>query len=130
VDRAVSLKYDEHEQAAPAAFAAGMSLFNAVLDALEGSHEDDSRWLDAATTALESAEGWGRSEMRHVLLVVRQEDVISSDESRTIRAAVAEIPEATALSDVTLTRGELAEAVTSVLRTVQAYRAALGSTGP
>lgn len=129
VDRAVALNYDEHEQTAPAAFAASMMLFHAVTDALEVSGEGDSRWLDAAVEALSSASGWAQSEMRHTLLVVRQDYVIEPGESRIIRDAVADVPERVELRDVALTRRELTEAVTSVLQFVQTYRAALDSTG-
>lgn len=128
VDRAAVLNYDEHEQTAPAAFAAGMMLFNAVTDALEDSRKGDSRWLGAAVEALSSASGWAQSEMRHTLLVVRQDYVIEPRESRIIRDAVARVPERAELRDVTLSPGELAEAVTSVLQIVQSYRAALDST--
>lgn len=127
VDRAVALNYDEHERTAPAAFAASMMLFNAVTDSLESSGEGDSRWLVAALEALSSASGWGQSEMRHMLLVVRQDYVIEPGESRTIEDAVAEVPDRVELRDVTLTSRELADAVTSVLQILQAYRAALDS---
>lgn len=127
VDRAVALNYDEHERTAPAAFAASMMLFNAVTDSLESSGEGDSRWLVAALEALSSASGWGQSEMRHMLLVVRQDYVIEPGESRTIEDAVAEVPDRVELRDVTLTSRELADAVASVLQILQAYRAALDS---
>lgn len=129
VDRAVTLNYDEHEQTAPAAYAASMMLFNAVTDALERSPEGDSRWLEAAVQALSSASGWRQSEMRHMLLVVRQDYVIEPRESRTIGKTVAEVPERAELRDVTLAPRELAEAVTSVLQMLRSYRAALDSAG-
>lgn len=129
VDRAVTLNYDEHEQTAPAAYAASMMLFNAVTDALERSPEGDSRWLEAAVQALSSASGWGQSEMRHMLLVVHQDYVIEPRESRTIGKTVAEVPERAELRDVTLAPRELAEAVTSVLQMLRSYRAALDSAG-
>lgn len=128
VDRAVALNYDRHEQTAPAAYAASMMLFSAVTDALERSAEGDGRWLDAAVEAMSSARGWAQSEMRHVLLVVRQDYVIEPRETRTIGDAVATVAERAELRDVTLTPSELSEAVTSLLRLLQAYRAALEST--
>lgn len=127
VDRAVALNFDEHEQTAPAAYAASMMLFNAVTDALERSPEGDSRWLEAAVQALSSAGSWGQSEMRHMLLVVRQDFVIEPRESRTIGRTVAEVPERAELRDVTLAPRDLAAAVTSVLQILQSYRAALDS---
>jgi hypothetical protein len=61
VDRAATLPYDEHEQTAPAAYAASMLLFTAVTDTLERSPEGDSSWLDAAVEALSSNDGCGQS---------------------------------------------------------------------
>lgn len=127
IDRAAALNYDDHEKTAPAAFAASMMLYRAVTDALERSREGDSRWLEAAVMALSAAGGWGRSEMRHLLLVVRQDYVLEPGESRVIEEAVVEVPERTELRDVTLSPAELAEAVTSVLQILQSYRAALNA---
>ncbi len=129
IDRAAALNYDEHEQTAPAAYAAGMMLFTAVTDRLERSREGDSRWLDAAVEALSSCDGWGQSEMRHTLLVVRQDYIIEPSESRTIGVAVAQVPERAEMRDATLAPKELATAVTSVLQVLQTYRAALTTTG-
>jgi hypothetical protein len=129
VDRAVALAYDEHEQTSPAAFAASMMLFNAVTDALESSAEGDSRWLTAALEALSSATGWGQSEMRHLLLVIRQDYVVVPGEDRAIRDAVAKVSGRIELRDAALTTRELAQAVTSVLQTLQTYLRALTATG-
>ena len=128
IDRAAALDHDEHERTAPAAFAARMILFVAVTDALERSYEGDSRWLDAAVETLSSADGWGQSEMRHTLLAIRQDYVIEPGERDTIGIAVAEVPERVELRDGTLPPRELAMAVTSVLKTLQSYRAALMAT--
>jgi hypothetical protein len=125
VGRAVMLGYDRHEQAAPAAFAVSMMLFDAVADALERSAEGDSRWLDAAVEVMSSASGWAQSEMRHVLLAISQDYVIDERESRTIRGSVATRAERAELRDVILTPSELSQAVTSVLQILKAYRAAL-----
>ena len=127
VDRAAALAYDEHEQTAPAAYAASMLLFTAVTDTLERSPEGDSSWLDAAVEALSSNDGWGQSEMRHTLLVVRQDYVIEPRESRTIGDAAAAVPERTELRDINMATNELAAAVTSVLQILQIYRSALNS---
>jgi hypothetical protein len=96
---------------------------------LESSGEGDSRWLDAAVVALSSAGGWGQSEMRRVLLDVRQDYVLEAVESRAIGKVVAGVPERAELRDVMLSPTELAEAVTSVLQILQNYRAALNSAG-
>jgi hypothetical protein len=129
IDRAAALHYDEHEQTAPAAFAASMMLFTAVTDTLERRRVGDSRWLDAAVEALSSCDGWGQSEMRHTLIVVRQDYIIEPSERRTIGATVAQAPERAELRDATLAPTELAMAVTSVLQVLQTYRAALAATG-
>ena len=125
VDRAAALSYDDHEQTAPAAFAASMMLFSAVADALERSSEGDSRWLGAAVEALSSTAGWGQSELRHVLVVIHQDYEVEPRESRIIENAVDDLPERAELRDVVLPPEELADAVTSVLQALQAYRAAL-----
>lgn len=127
IDRAAALNYDEHEETAPAAFAASMMLFDTVTDALEGSREGDPRWLEAAVAALASTSGWGQSEMRHVLTTVRQDYVVEPSESRIIEDAVVKVPERADLRDVALSQAELAEAVTSVLQVLQTYRAALNA---
>ena len=127
VDRAAALPYDEHEQTAPAAYAASMLLFTDVTDTLERSPEGDSSWLDAAVGALSSGDGWGQSEMRHTLLVVRQDYVIEPSESRTIGDAAAAVPERAQLRDTPMAANELAAAVTSVLQILRIYRAALKS---
>ena len=127
VHRAAALRYDAHEETAPAAFVAGMMLFDAVVDTLEDSPEGDSRWLDAAVEALSSAEGWGRSELRHVLLVVLQEYDVGRGESRAISGAVADVPERPELGDAMLPQDELLEAVTSVLQTLKTYREAVAA---
>ncbi len=131
IDRACALNYDEHEKTAPAAWSVGMMLFTAVTDALEESHEDDSRWLDAAVEALSSVDGWGGSEMRHTLRAALQDYFIEPSERQTIEAVVAQrmdqTPEGAELRDVRLPPEELAAAVTSVLRILHAYRAALAT---
>jgi hypothetical protein len=128
IRRAATLNYDDHEGTAPAAFAVSMMLFNAVTDALERSDEGDSRWLDAAVEAMSTASGWGHSEMGRVLAVVRQDYVIESSERRAIDEAMSKVPKRTELRDVTLPQAELAEAVTSVIQMLHAYRAAFAST--
>jgi hypothetical protein len=128
IDRAAALDYDAHEQAAPAAFAATMMVFTTVTDTLERSLEGDSRWLDAAVETLSSADGWGKSEMGHTLLAIRQDYVLDPGERDTIGIAVAKVPERAQLRDSTLPPKELAMAVTSALQTVQKYRTATTGT--
>lgn len=126
IDSAAALNYDEHERTAPAAYAAGMMPSPLPPIHWSGAARGDSRWLDAAVDALSSCDGWGQLEMRHTLLVVRQDDIIEPRESRTIEVAVAQAPERVELRDATLASKELAMAVSSVLQT---YPAALTTTG-
>lgn len=125
IDRAAALSYDAHEQTAPAAFAASMMVFTTVTDTLQRSHEADSRWLDAAVETLSATDGWGQSEMRHTLVAIRQDYVLEAGECDTIEIAVAQVPERAELRDCPLPPKELAMAVTSVLQTLQGYRATL-----
>lgn len=125
VGLAAALNYDDREQTAPAAWEVRMLLFNTIVDTLEDSPEGDSRWLDAAVAAMESADEWGRSELRHTLLDVRQDHVLEAGESQTIADLVAPVPERADLRDLQLPSEELADALVSVLRTVHAYRRAL-----
>lgn len=104
-----------------------MTLFNAVTDALERSSEGDSRWLEAAVKALSSTTGWGQSELRCILLVIRQDYEVEPNESHIIGEAVVEVPERAELRDVILPPAELAEAVTSVLQILQTYQAVLNA---
>lgn len=129
ITRAAALKYDEHERTAPAAYAASMMLFNALTEALERSSEGDSRWVEAALAVLSSTGGWGRSELRYSLRAIRQDYYLERGETRAIDAATAQVPPKEELRDVVLTAEELAAAVTSVLLTLQAYRAALEESG-
>lgn len=128
IDRAAALNYDAHEQTAPAAFAATMMVFTTVTDALECSREGDSGWLDAAVETLSSTDGWGQSVMRHTLVAISQDYVLEPSERDTIGIAAAQVPERAELRDCTLPPRELAMAVTSVLQTLQSYRAALIAT--
>ena len=98
-----------------------------MTDALERSSEGDSRWLGAAVTALSSATGWGQSELRRTLLVIRQDYAVEAEERRTIRDAAVDVPERAELRDVVLPPEELAEAVASVLQILQSYREALNA---
>lgn len=126
VERAASLPYDPHEDAAPAAIAAGMLLFMAVSDELESSDEDDSAWLDAALAVLRVETEGDRFEMRDTLAAIRQDNDLTSAETQRIEAAVRDIPEHPELRDMgDLPVPELAERVTGILRLVLGYRAAL-----
>ena len=101
VTRAVGLPYDEYEETDPAAYAAQMLLFMAVSDTLEETPEGDTSWLDAAVDAMASddgpGDGWGRSEMRHALLTVRQDNELDRRERRILDAATAGCPHARAV---------------------------------
>jgi hypothetical protein len=129
VQRAVALPYDRREQGAPAAMAAAMVLYDAVTEALETSDSGDSRWLDAALAVLDSAAGWGRSEMQHVLVVIGREYGIGRPERARITQALDGLPERADLWRADLPPAALAEAVTEVLATAHAYDAARAGSG-
>lgn len=126
VDRAARLPYDDHEQAAPAALAAHMELFNVVTDALEEAYADDSRWLDAALAVLTTADEPARYDMRDVLAAIDQDYALNPPESSRLRSAIAPIPHRAALKDLDLTETALGDEVISILIACEAYRAALG----
>lgn len=130
VDRAVRLPFDEHEQSHPAAITAHMELYGLVTDALEGSDEDDSRWLQAAVDALETADEPGRCEMRDVLMAIDQDYGLQPGERVVIRAAVAQVPQRTELRDLRLSEPELRDCILSLLRLCREYRAALEASAP
>lgn len=126
VERAARLPYDSYEDAAPAAVAAHMLLFTAVMVELESSDENDSTWLDAALALLPAATERDRFEMRDTLVPLRQDFDLTKAEARRIDAALRDIPEDPGLSDMgNLPVAELEERVTGTLRLVLAYAVAL-----
>lgn len=125
IDRAAALPYDEHEECAPAAFAATMLLFGVVTDALEDSDPDDSAWLAAAVQAMAASDGWGRSQLRRTLDAISQDYLIEPAERDEIERAGPQPPALGELRDTSLAPEELASAVTSVLQTAHHYRVAL-----
>ena len=102
-----------------------MLLFMFVTDTLEQTPEGDSSWLDAAVGAITAHDGWGRSEMRHTLLAIRQDYDLGRSERRTIDQVTAAVPERAELPDTRLGATDLAAAVTSVLQVLHTYRSVL-----
>lgn len=122
VDRAVQLPFDEHEQTAPAAFAAHMDLFRAVIDAAEQAGPNDSRWLEAAVQVLGRAAAPAACDLRDVLVAIDQDYALSRTEHRKIRAAVAPIPDRAELQELALTTAELREHVIAILQVHRDYQ--------
>jgi hypothetical protein len=127
VDRAVRLPYDRHEQSHPAAMEAHMALFCLVTDALEGSDEADSRWLDAAIAVQAIAEKAGRCTMRDVLVAIDHDYQLSRTERASLRSATAAVPDRPELRDLDLPPNELGDCVVSVLAVCRDYCAALST---
>lgn len=125
VDRATQLPFDEHEQALPVTIAVHMDLFGLVTDTLENSSADDSRWLDAAIDVLSTADEAGRCEMRDVLVAIDHDYQLERRERRSIRSAIAPIPDRPELRDQQLETPELRDCVMSILAVCRDYRAAL-----
>jgi hypothetical protein len=91
VTRAVRLDFDHHEQVHPAPRQAQMLLFTAVTDALEECELGDGRWLDAALTVLPDCDEHARVELLSVLADIDHDWHVEPDESRRIRAAIADL---------------------------------------
>ncbi|OMH25126.1 hypothetical protein BKD30_06575 [Tersicoccus phoenicis] len=122
IDRAVALPYDEHEEAYPAAMAAGQWLFMAVTDAVEEALPGDESWLDAAIAVLRETGDPGRTELRHVLDVVDQDYVVPDPERRRLRRALAEFPPEPGWVELAdRPREELRDRVLAVLEVAAAY---------
>lgn len=126
VERAVRLPYDRHGESHPVAMEAHMALFCLVTDALEGSDEDGSRWLEAAVAVLASSDVAGRCTMRDVL--VDHDYHLSRTERATLRSATAAVPDRPELRDLDLPPTELGDSVVSVLALCRDYDAALSAT--
>jgi hypothetical protein len=127
IARAVRLPYDRHEQSHPAAMEAHMALFCLVTDALEGSEEADSRWLDAALAILPIADDTGRCVMRDVLVAVDHDYRLTRVERTSLRSATAAIPARPEMRDLDLGPSELGDCVMSVLVACSDYRAAFAA---
>lgn len=128
--RAVQLPFNEREMMAPVAVSAGMELHSAVSDAEESSAEDDTRWLDAALTALDNADHRGRVEMRSVLDAIPESVQLVPATQRRLDAAVAALPAEPGIIDleidpVTIDEADLAEHVMSILDVVVAFESGL-----
>ncbi len=129
VDRAVRLPYDDHERAAPAAFAAHMELFCLVTDCLEQSAVGDSRWLDAAIAVLAGADEAARCDLRDVLAAIDHDYSLPSSERSRIHAATTSVPARAELRDLPLSSTELSAQVLSILTACGSYRAAFSDAG-
>ena len=121
--RAAGLPRDRHEDAAPAAMAVHMRLFDLVTDDVEASDEaSDHRWLEAAIEALGRADEDGRSDLRDVLDTIDQDYTVNARVRARIRAAIAGVPLRPELIERELTQDELASTILSVLAVCADYR--------
>jgi hypothetical protein len=126
VERACRLPYDEHEDAAPAAMAAHMLLFDAITEELEEAEEGNSVWLDAALPLLRDIGEQEQVELGHCLLAIRQDYAIEPHEGALIDRAAHLVPDRPELQDQgDLSAEQLTAPVTGVLRAILAYREAL-----
>ncbi|MBM7519413.1 hypothetical protein [Nocardioides nitrophenolicus] len=92
VHRAASKPFDRREGAWPALYAAHMMIFNLVVDALEGSAQDDDSWLDVCLAVLERTEGTARDEMRRVLAIVGSDCELTRREHDRLTSALGTAP--------------------------------------
>jgi len=67
VERAFRLPRDEHDEIDPAPWAAHMTLFNALVDDVEASPDDEDAWLDRAERVLADAAPVAADEVRAAL---------------------------------------------------------------
>lgn len=104
-----------------------MALFCLVTDALEGSDEADSRWLDAAIAVQAIADEAGRCTMRDVLVAMDHDYQLSRTERASLRSATAAVPDRPELRDLDLPPNELGDCVVSVLAVYRDYCAALST---
>ncbi len=131
IERAAALPYDTHEEAAPAAIAARMMLFNAITDEAEEAAESDSRWLDAALQILETSDESARCELRDVLLAIRQDYALTKQEERAIDLATRGVPARAQLQDMgPLPAEELSPHLVAIVRATVGYAAALARGEP
>ena len=82
ITRATRLPYDRSEQWWPVLNAASMALFDAVVDAMEESDDDD--WLRAAFELLDSVDPVVAETMDQILRIVRQDYPLHHAEERAI----------------------------------------------
>ena len=119
VDRAVKLPFDDHEQHVPVLAAAGMILYEQLVDEVEAG--DDEAWLHAAVAILEK-DGPARFVLAEQLRVISEDWAIPADHGRIIRAAVAPIPPRPPLRDLwDLTPEETRELVAGILEICIAF---------
>ena len=127
VERACRLPYDDHEDAAPAALAAHLLLFEVVTDEAECAEGGDIGWLAPAVTLLYNLDGQEQVELRACLRAIRHDYAVEPREARLIDTALNAVPEGRLLQDRgNLDPEELTPAVTGILRIVLAYETALG----
>ena len=132
--RAAELPWDSHEHVHTAALEAHMMLFNAVIDAMHGSAEDDMRWLTVALRVIDTLGERAAAELRSVLVVAYNDEGPTPKEAKQIRAALPstspeidsiayELPESSTVD-------EIVEAVEPILEAFIAYYRGYYEEGP
>lgn len=119
------LPFDHREGSHPLAWIVHMMLFNLVSDTVEAADAGDSRWLDVALDLLGERDETGRSEMRDVLATIDHDYQLVRQESRALRAAIAQVPEQPSLPDQTLDDTALAESALTILELCRDYGSAV-----
>jgi hypothetical protein len=82
IARATRLPYNVYEEYWPGLWAASMTLFDAVVDAMEES--DDEAWLHAAFVVLDRSEPVAAQMLEEVLRIVRQDYGLSRSEHKAV----------------------------------------------
>ena len=119
VDRAVKLPFDDHEQHVPVLAAAGMILYEQLVDEVEAG--DDDAWLHDAVAILEK-DGPARFVLAEQLRVISEDWEIPAHQNRIIQKAVAPIPPRPPLRDLwDLTPEETRELVAGILEICIAF---------
>lgn len=94
VERALKLPRDDHDDIDPAPWAAHMTLFNALVDDVEGSPEGDDAWLGRAEQVLREAAPVAAAEVRAVLrTMLASMAELTPAETRRLRALTPGVPE-------------------------------------
>lgn len=71
--QAATLPFDDYEQMWPGVLMAGQSLFEDVSDIVEEWPQDDASWIGVLADALETADGWARAQLLHLVGVLRHD---------------------------------------------------------
>ena len=129
VDRALALPHDDFEDVVPAMEVASGGMLEDLTEAMAQSHEDDTAWLEAAVSALESSTDWGREQLAHCLNVLVDDGDFFETQAHEIRRIQRSVPtmEATERLPERVPETERADYFLSVLRINLALRESLST---